>query len=395
MKKIYSFLLISLVLTSISSANAQTLIDGSFENCSSYGALTAPADVIQGIIFTPCNSTTNFFGNGQSFYSDGTQATNYGTQGCIYYSPPASDGIRNIGFGSDATLAIKLTTALVPGTCYSISFDGMNSPGDDGSGSCPGNTTSNAFQVGISGSAASFGTAVGTTAPLAPSLTYTYTPVSVTFLTPAGTYDYITVRLADQNNIDNMLFLDNMVITPVVCTVMPITLVDFSATRSTGCSARLNWKTASEINASHFEIQRSINGNQFVPVGIVNSNNNASGSSYQFTDPGAKEGITYYRLLMVDIDGHRKYSTIVNVSSCKNKAISIYPNPATDVINISSIKNGDLIQISNALGQVVITKTAVQNKETINTSNLPASIYDIAIINQQSGQRTTHIISKQ
>lgn len=95
-------------------------------------------------------------------------------------------------------------------------------------------------------------------------------------------------------------------------TVLPITLSTFSAAR-TEKNILLNWATASEKNASHFEIERSADASQFTTVGRVNARNNITGASYSYTDISAAAGTVYYRLKNVDRDGTYEYSKIVTV----------------------------------------------------------------------------------
>jgi Secretion system C-terminal sorting domain len=180
---------------------------------------------------------------------------------------------------------------------------------------------------------------------------------------------------------------------PCVLSIMPVKLNSFSAAFD-NCTAVLNWKTSNEINASYFEIQRSTNGIDFLGIGRVNSENNSTGNNYKYVDNNPNDNINYYRLVMVDIDSRKALSNIIRVNGCKNSNITIYPNPVQDVLNISGVKAGNLIQVINSLGQIIITKTATQSTETLHVVELPKNIYTISIINNQTGQRNTHKFSK-
>ena len=76
----------------------------------------------------------------------------------------------------------------------------------------------------------------------------------------------------------------------------------------------LNWQTTNEINVSHFNIQRSINGKNFTTIGKIN----ASCCKYYFTDdklPMTTDKLTlYYRLEIVDKDGSKQYSYVMVVN---------------------------------------------------------------------------------
>jgi hypothetical protein len=57
--------------------------------------------------------------------------------------------------------------------------------------------------------------------------------------------------------------------------------------------------------------------------------------------------------------------------------ISIYPNPAQNVVNISSDVNMKTVRIVNYTGQVVYNENAFSNSLSINISNLAKGIYVI------------------
>lgn len=83
--------------------------------------------------------------------------------------------------------------------------------------------------------------------------------------------------------------------------------------------------------------------------------------------------------------------TIVNFN--KSNKISIYPNPASDFINIKIVESVDFsTEIYNMLGKKVRT---YKNQKTINISNLTSGIYILKIFDSKSGQITTEKIIKQ
>lgn len=98
----------------------------------------------------------------------------------------------------------------------------------------------------------------------------------------------------------------------------------------------VEWATASELNSSHFEVERSADGTHFDHVGSVN----AAGSSqnirtYSFVDDGPLSGISYYRLKQVDLDGQYEYSRSVAVMMQDGNTMEVHPNPAQDMLWLS------------------------------------------------------------
>ncbi|MES2881746.1 MAG: hypothetical protein V4676_06335, partial [Bacteroidota bacterium] len=94
-------------------------------------------------------------------------------------------------------------------------------------------------------------------------------------------------------------------------TVLPIAVIDFNG-RKSGSANLLQWKTAYEINASHFEIEHSGDANTFNNIGRVATG--ARNSSYSFTHDNPVKGNNFYRLKLVDVDGRFSYSKVILLS---------------------------------------------------------------------------------
>lgn len=116
--------------------------------------------------------------------------------------------------------------------------------------------------------------------------------------------------------------------------VLPVELNTFSG-RALGKANELVWHTASEANFSHFEVQRGTDGSEFRTIGEVQGQGNtAKESAYSYTDRNFLNTQNYYRLKMVDLDGSFEYSPVILLKSNPKDGISIYPNPAKDIIRI-------------------------------------------------------------
>ncbi|MBS4032853.1 MAG: T9SS type A sorting domain-containing protein [Ignavibacterium sp.] len=117
--------------------------------------------------------------------------------------------------------------------------------------------------------------------------------------------------------------------------VIPVELTSFTVNVS-GNSVVLNWITASELNNSGFEIQRSVISNEernlnWQPIGFVQGNGTTTQSnSYSFTDNNIYSPKYYYRLKQIDLNGTFTYSNEVEVDFSLPQAFSLeqnYPNP--------------------------------------------------------------------
>lgn len=175
---------------------------------------------------------------------------------------------------------------------------------------------------------------------------------------------------------------------------LPIYLHSFSANKLGERSAKLDWRTSSEINSSHFEIQRSTDGLEWAHLGdVAAAGNSTTTRAYDFIDDKLPLGRTrnqifYYRLRMVDQDGAFKYSDIrgVNFNINDRGDVSIYPNPAAQFFNLDltgidfSIEEKATVFIYDMSGKLVRQKDIIGSGiEPINVSELPAEAYNVII----------------
>lgn len=115
---------------------------------------------------------------------------------------------------------------------------------------------------------------------------------------------------------------------------LPIELIDISAMGMNNY-IRVVWNVASELNLSHYELERSENGTDFEYVATLDAEGNTTNTlSYQRDDYDVR-GFQqyYYRVRSVNLDGTYEYTPIVVASidgygeGFNENAISLYPNP--------------------------------------------------------------------
>ncbi len=85
--------------------------------------------------------------------------------------------------------------------------------------------------------------------------------------------------------------------------VLPIELISFTATDADEV-VRLYWATASETNTSHYVVERSADGVGFTPIGsMAAAGESVTLRTYTLDDTRPMEGLNYYRLKQLDLDG--------------------------------------------------------------------------------------------
>jgi hypothetical protein len=166
------------------------------------------------------------------------------------------------------------------------------------------------------------------------------------------------------------------------CT-LPVELLNFNVARE-GNSAVLNWATTKEQNSSHFIIQKSSDGVNFVNAGTVNAAGNSSAQvGYSFRDEALDVGTTYYRLAQYDVDGEVHYSEIRSVNKEGISGVKIVPNPNNGSFQVylqGLGKNEAKFVILNSLGQAVLHADNSDENNTVNIQAFSPGIYYLQVI---------------
>ncbi|HAO04063.1 MAG: T9SS type A sorting domain-containing protein [Chitinophagaceae bacterium] len=162
---------------------------------------------------------------------------------------------------------------------------------------------------------------------------------------------------------------------------LPVRLIDFSITEAAD-HVKLYWKTSDEINNAGFVIERSNDGINWVNIGYVAANPASSSiTRYSWNDYEPLKGKSYYRLQQTDLDGSREYSKILFINrNLSNNSITVYPNPATDIININFGGRSftGTVQLFNHAGQLML-ESNVANQLTfgMNTTSFAKGKYNL------------------
>ncbi len=179
---------------------------------------------------------------------------------------------------------------------------------------------------------------------------------------------------------------------------LPVSLLNFDHKRINS-GVQLHWQTSSEQNSSHFIIERSNDAVYFSSLGSINAAGNSQVlKDYYFIDDHPFNGINYYRLKQVDLDGNFRYSVIVTVLNRDNlKTTTIAPNPVKDVLHVIEPSQVFIqsAEIFNSAGSLVLRKTINEEAQvySLPVNKLSGGIYVIRV-NYTSGSRTYRFIKE-
>ncbi len=175
----------------------------------------------------------------------------------------------------------------------------------------------------------------------------------------------------------------------VSCNIfLPVEFLNFE-TNLENQKTLIYWSTASERNNLKFIVERSkdyINWHEIDEImGAINSTSEQIYSTYDFNP---YNGINYYRIKQIDIDGKFSYSFVRSINTEKELLLS--PNPNNGQFNLYGLdKNVDNeIAIYNLFGQKITEIKTNKTQEEINISEFENGVYYM-IINQSKTLKFT------
>lgn len=165
--------------------------------------------------------------------------------------------------------------------------------------------------------------------------------------------------------------------------VLPVVLQYFQIKAISNGEVSLSWATSFVFNASHFEIERSTDGQRYMPQTRVKANGSSAGS-YLFEDKKIPAStVLYYRLKMVDNDGSFSYSEIKTIKT-QARILDLKAIVRGGNLLISSTKSEEAVVI-NSNGQFVKRVRLIAGITQMDISSMATGIYVLkagAIVNR-------------
>lgn len=168
---------------------------------------------------------------------------------------------------------------------------------------------------------------------------------------------------------------------------LPVVLKSFAAKRELDKVA-INWETTTEINNDYFVVERSANAENWSPIITVKGAlTTGATQSYRATDEQPLPATNYYRLKQVDLDQTTTYSRIIAVDMGNFSITSLWPNPVSDVLNVSidqSFQQSEY-EITDINGTIIsgFKKMSAINAVKIPVGDLTVGTYILHIKNKE------------
>lgn len=172
---------------------------------------------------------------------------------------------------------------------------------------------------------------------------------------------------------------------------LPLHLLQFNGVLKDE-AVQLKWVSEQETDFSHYVIQRSFDGTNYISLGNVNGAGNNNRNEYSYYDNDIKNNSgqkIYYRLQLMDRSGSYTFSKILLFSRDQSSlAVSLFPNPAQHTLNISfDQKKGfeTTVVITDMKGLLLKKQSGNYSSGitsiNIDVSELPAGTYILSVSN--------------
>ncbi|MEM1359818.1 MAG: lamin tail domain-containing protein, partial [Bacteroidota bacterium] len=137
---------------------------------------------------------------------------------------------------------------------------------------------------------------------------------------------------------------------------LPVELLSFNA-EAAPKQVNLTWITTNEVANDRFEVQRSLDGQDWSTIGEVAAaphTGRSTENTYRFSDQAPLVGDNYYRLAQIDLDGTRTLYGPVRAYFSSRVGLGLYPNPVTNTLNLTQLLEvTDRLQLLGADGRLL------------------------------------------
>ncbi len=168
---------------------------------------------------------------------------------------------------------------------------------------------------------------------------------------------------------------------------LPVELAYFYGEATEDKVVELHWSTIQEEINSHFEIEKSLDGNRFEVIGYLSGNGTTNEAQvYSYKDELPVSGINYYRLKQIDYTGEFSFSEVIAIRLEHDSKLeyTLFPNPTVNEINVRFHEVFDQeinLQIRDISNRIVHQQMipASSLKQTMDVRDLAPGIYTITL----------------
>jgi hypothetical protein len=172
-------------------------------------------------------------------------------------------------------------------------------------------------------------------------------------------------------------------------TPLSLKLLSFGLTKNS-TSAFLHWELQETEGSERVTLQRSGSDMLFTPLVTFPNISKQLSLKQSYDDDAPLNGNNYYRLAITEKNGRITYSNILSATFGETEVLKVYPNPATNKVQLDWKDNSipATIRIHNAVGQLVYSREGIRDHQAeVSLNTLPSGIYTLTF---QQEDKTEH-----
>lgn len=162
-------------------------------------------------------------------------------------------------------------------------------------------------------------------------------------------------------------------------------------------TATLNWNILEPTNGTGYAVEHSTDGISWTQIHYTLKIGNDLNKKYSYSQSNLISGIHYYRIRKTEPNGLISYSAVSRVTIKSDIAISIWPNPAQDVLRVQDVSTSNSnshLYIHDNTGRMIGQSVLKKGVNSIEVHSLPAGTY-ILRIKRSNGEITNSKFVKQ
>ena len=128
-------------------------------------------------------------------------------------------------------------------------------------------------------------------------------------------------------------------------------------------------------------------------IGYVQHDVNGVTEKYGFTHTNPVNGDHYYRIRQVEADGQTTYTTIRMVSITTNSEVALWPNPAKDIVYVSS-NTKCITKLFDQYGRQVLAMPTQPGVNILNVQSMPSGTYFVQMLSSTGKVQTRPFIKQ-
>ena len=178
--------------------------------------------------------------------------------------------------------------------------------------------------------------------------------------------------------------------------ILPMEWIDFQVkSTTTSNQLQLNWKIVENRAHKGYFVEYSYNGNSWEDLGFITGNGQTEGeASYSYTMGKIFSGTVFFRVKQLELNGSANYSAVRKVNLANTIDLKLWPNPATDLIQINTGSKTGRVNIIDASGKTIKSINLAAGINRISVNDLKRGLYMVSFNSNQGDLIQTRFLKQ-